>query len=81
MHSVDIDSLNLDPKFASKAPFFDRQIKTFERLARAQAQVKDAQTCQAIGLFPGFETTLATLKATRPRSNEITLVHGAFAVN
>jgi aminoglycoside phosphotransferase (APT) family kinase protein len=78
---VDPSKIDLGPGFSSKRPFYERQIKSFERTARDQAQARDVDTNEEVGIMPGFEEALAYLKKTLPQGiHDKGIMHGDLKV-
>jgi hypothetical protein len=78
---VDPSKVDMGPGFANMKPFYERQLKSFERIAREQAQARDVDTNEEVGLMPGFEEAIAYFKKTMPQgTHDKGIMHGDLKV-
>ncbi|KAJ5143576.1 uncharacterized protein N7515_002363 [Penicillium bovifimosum] len=80
-HNVDPKSVGLDT-FGKPTGFFDRQIKTFTTISKAQAAVVDVDTKEPVGELPHFNDMVAffSQKSMQPLDRG-TLVHGDYKID
>ncbi|KAK5172151.1 uncharacterized protein LTR77_003789 [Saxophila tyrrhenica] len=80
-HRVEPASVGME-KFGRKFGFFDRQIKTFNKLMVDQAEVKDKDSGEKVGPIPHYEEMVKFFgnKETQPRDKS-SFVHGDFKVD
>jgi len=80
-HNVDIKKVGLSD-FGRHGGFYDRQLKTFGTLSKAQAEAEDVDTKQPVGDIPHFEemVTFFKQKSTQPK-DRVTLIHGDYKID
>lgn len=79
---IPIDQLDLPPKFAPDAPYFERTAPSMLKLAKVQGQAKDKETGEEVGMMPGYEEGLKYLASHIPPELETrSLSHGDLKVN
>lgn len=79
LHHVDYRHYGLGD-FGKSSGFYDRQIKTFTKIAKAQAIVVDVATGEPVGDVPHMSAMLAFFKTGQPRDLS-TLVHGDYKID
>ena len=80
-HRVDIKKVGLSD-FGRHGGFYDRQLKTFGTLQKAQAEAVDVETKQPVGEIPHFHEMVAFFKqkSTQPK-DRVTLIHGDYKID
>jgi len=80
-HRVDIKKVGL-ADFGRHGGFYDRQLKTFGILSKAQAEAVDVDTHIPVGDIPHFEemVTFFKQKSTQPK-DRVTLIHGDYKID
>lgn len=66
--------------FGKHSGFYNRQIRTFERLAGSQAAAKDKDSGEAVGQIPHFDDFVAFFKQSQPQDRGV-LVHGDYKID
>ena len=81
LHRVDIKKVGLSD-FGRHGGFYDRQLKTFGTLQKAQAETKDVETKKLVGNIPHFDEMVAFFKqkSTQPK-DRVTLIHGDYKID
>ncbi|KAG8949392.1 hypothetical protein FRC04_008627 [Tulasnella sp. 424] len=69
--------------FASRNPYFPRQIKSLSSVSAAQAQAADPETGRTIGPIPGFETLAEFYRENLPDEARTgsRIVHGDYKID
>lgn len=69
--------------FASRNPYFPRQIKSLSSVSAAQAQAADPETGRTIGPIPGFETLAQFYRENLPDEARTgsRIVHGDYKID
>ncbi|KIW62653.1 hypothetical protein PV04_10810 [Phialophora macrospora] len=80
-HRVNIQEAGLSD-FGRHGSFYDRQLKTFSTLQRAQAEAVDVDTKVPVGEIPHFNEMVAFFKqkSTQPK-DRVTLIHGDYKID
>lgn len=80
-HRVDIKKVGLSD-FGRHGNFYDRQLKTFGTLQKAQAEAVDVDTKKPVGEIPYFNEMVAFFKqkSTQPK-DRVTLIHGDYKID
>jgi len=80
-HRVDFSKVGLSD-FGRHGGFYDRQLKTFGTLSKAQAAVEDVDTHKPVGDIPHFNDMVAFFKqkSTQPK-DRTTLIHGDYKID
>lgn len=80
-HRVDFKKLGL-ADFGRDGGFYDRQLKTFGTLSKAQAAAEDVDTKKPVGDIPHFNEMVAFFKqrSTQPKDRS-TLIHGDYKID
>ena len=81
LHRVNFKSVGLSD-FGRSSDFYNRQIKTLDTIAAAQAQVVDVETKVPVGKIPHFDKMVELFRnpATQPK-DRTTLVHGDYKID
>lgn len=79
LHRVDVKKVVLE-KFGRQSGFYNRQIRTFGRLAESQAAAKDQDTGEAVGQLPHFQDFLEFFAKQQPQDRS-GLVHGDYKID
>ena len=81
LHRVNFKSVGLSD-FGRSSDFYNRQIKTLNTIATAQAQVVDVDTKVPVGKIPHFDKLVELFRnpATQPK-DRTTLVHGDYKID
>jgi len=80
-HSVDIQKVGL-ADFGRHGGFYDRQLKTFGTLSKAQAEVEDADTKIPVGDIPHFGEMVSFFKQkSKQPKDRVTLIHGDYKID
>lgn len=79
LHRVDVKKAGLET-FGRPTGFYNRQIKTFGRLAESQAAAKDKDTGKAVGQLPHFHDFLEFFTKDQPQDRGV-LVHGDYKID
>lgn len=68
--------------FVKQPEFYDRQIETFGKICRAQAEITDRETGERVGEIPHLDDMLRYFaeKKTQPRDRS-NLIHGDFKID
>lgn len=82
LSSLDPAALGLDD-FASKKPFFPRQIRSLAVVSTAQAQTVDIVSGKPVGDIPHFKELLAWYETHLPDEQKIgrRIVHGDYKID
>lgn len=80
-HKVDFKKVGLSD-FGRHGGFYDRQLKTFGTLSRAQAETVDVDTKTPVGPIPHFDEMVDFFKqkSTQPK-DRTTLIHGDYKID
>ncbi|EHY61002.1 putative acyl-CoA dehydrogenase IBR3 [Exophiala dermatitidis] len=80
-HKVDFNKVGLS-NFGRHGGFYDRQLKTFGTLSKAQAAAVDVDTNVPVGDIPHFDEMVEFFKqkSTQPK-DRATLVHGDYKID
>ncbi|RKF75239.1 Acyl-CoA dehydrogenase family member 10 [Golovinomyces cichoracearum] len=80
LHAVNPADVDLQ-SFGKPSGFYDRQIKTFNEVSKAQAVVKDIETQMPVGSIPHIHEMLQYFsdKKTQPR-DRTSLIHGDYKI-
>ncbi|KAK4936454.1 hypothetical protein LTR10_022671 [Elasticomyces elasticus] len=80
-HRVDFKEVGLSD-FGRHGGFYDRQLKTFGTLSKAQAAVEDVDTKVPVGDIPHFDDMVAFFKqkSSQPK-DRTTLIHGDYKID
>lgn len=80
-HKVNYSKVGLD-KFGRHFEFYNRQLKTFGTISRAQAAAKDADTQEPVGDIPHFQDMVDFFsdKSQQPKDRS-TLIHGDYKID
>jgi aminoglycoside phosphotransferase (APT) family kinase protein len=80
-HKVDIEKVGL-ADFGRHGGFYDRQLKTFGTLSKAQAEAVDVDTKKPVGDIPHFDEMVRFFKqkSTQPK-DRVTLIHGDYKID
>ncbi len=80
-HRVDFNKVGLSD-FGRHGGFYDRQLKTFGTLSKAQAAAKDVDTGKPVGDIPHFQQMVDFFKqkSTQPK-DRATLIHGDYKID
>ena len=79
LHRVDLKEVGLET-FGKHAGFYNRQIRTFGRLAESQAAAKDQDSGEAVGQLPHFYDLISFFQHNQPNDRG-TLVHGDYKID
>ncbi|KAI5290587.1 hypothetical protein KEM54_001085 [Ascosphaera aggregata] len=81
LHRVDPKSIGLE-KFGRFGGYYDRQIRTWEKISKAQAAVEDVKTGTPVGEIPNLDAMLDFFadKKQQPK-DRAALVHGDFKID
>lgn len=80
-HRVNPSSVGLDD-FGRKGNFYNRQLKTFNKLSQDQAATKDKESGEPVGQIPHYDETVSFLgdENTQPEDRS-TFVHGDYKID
>ncbi|CZS97567.1 hypothetical protein WAI453_008700 [Rhynchosporium graminicola] len=80
-HRVDPSSVGLED-FGKPSGFYDRQIRTFGAISKAQAEARDIETGEAVGQIPHVDEMLGFFgnKRSQPKDRG-TPVHGDYKID
>lgn len=79
MHSVDIKAAHLE-NYGKANGFYQRQLKTFDRLSPIQAEVRDSESGNVVGPIPHWIELTAWFKQHLPK-DRTSIVHGDFKID
>lgn len=81
MHRLRLSDIGLD-NFGKPSGYYNRQIKTFGRLAESQAAAKDKDTGEAVGQLPHFDEFVQFFsdQKSQPKDRGV-LVHGDYKID
>ncbi|KAK4891381.1 hypothetical protein LTR27_010035 [Elasticomyces elasticus] len=66
--------------FGKPAGFYNRQLRTFGRLAESQAAAKDKDSGEAVGQLPHFDDFISFFANNQPKDRGV-LVHGDYKID
>ena len=80
-HKVDYSKVGMDD-FGKHYGFYDRQIKTFSTISKAQAAALDQDTKEPVGDIPHFQDMVSFFsdKSQQPKDRS-TLIHGDYKID
>lgn len=80
-HGVDPASVNMTD-FGKQGGFYNRQLALFKDLSLAQAQARDVDTKEQVGMIPHFNDMVAFFsdKTTQPKDRS-TFIHGDYKID
>ncbi|KAL4896999.1 kinase-like domain-containing protein [Aspergillus ambiguus] len=79
LHKIDYNAVGLGG-VSKHDGFYDRQIRTFLRIAQSQAQAVNIQTKAPLGELPHLQEVADFFKTRQPRDRS-TIVHGDFKID
>jgi aminoglycoside phosphotransferase (APT) family kinase protein len=79
LHRIRPKDVGLE-SFGKPSGFYNRQLKTFGRLAESQAAAKDKETGEAVGQLPHFQDFLSFFQTNQPQDRGV-LVHGDYKID
>ncbi|CCG83047.1 Phosphotransferase enzyme family domain protein [Taphrina deformans PYCC 5710] len=79
MHQVDIGSVNLT-NYGRASGFYQRQLKTFDKLSPIQAKITDSISGSVVGPIPHWDALTAWFKSHLPE-DRTSIVHGDFKMD
>ena len=79
IHRVDVKSVGLEG-YGRASGFYDRQLRTFEKLSPLQAGAKDKVTGEEVGEIPNWPDMREWFKKNLPKDRS-TIVHGDFKMD
>ncbi|KAK0262616.1 hypothetical protein LTS09_003329 [Friedmanniomyces endolithicus] len=80
LHRIRPQDVNLET-FGKPSGFYNRQLRTFTRLAESQAAAKDKDTGASVGQIPHFASFLNLFAQNQPRERGAVLVHGDYKID
>ncbi|KAI5304598.1 hypothetical protein KEM56_006284 [Ascosphaera pollenicola] len=81
LHRIDPKAIGLE-KFGRFGGYYDRQIRTWGMISKAQAAVQDIETEQPVGDIPNLDAMLEFFADQKQQpSDRTTLVHGDFKID
>ncbi|EJD40411.1 APH-domain-containing protein [Auricularia subglabra TFB-10046 SS5] len=82
LHSLDPDKIGLD-EFASRKPYFPRQIRSLSQVSIAQSKAVDVDTKEQTGEIPHFRELIEWYTANAPDESKIgrRIVHGDYKID
>jgi aminoglycoside phosphotransferase (APT) family kinase protein len=81
LHKINPKDVGLE-SYGKPSGFYDRQIKTFSTISKAQAETRDVETNEPVGPILHFEEMLEYFrdKNSQPKDRG-TLVHGDYKID
>ncbi|OQN97853.1 hypothetical protein B0A48_16163 [Cryoendolithus antarcticus] len=79
LHRIRPKDVDLE-SFGRSSGFYNRQLKTFTRLAESQAAAKDQDSGEEVGQLPHFNDFLEFFQGSQPQDRS-TLVHGDYKID
>jgi len=80
-HRVDPKSVGLE-KFGRQGGFYNRQLKTFATISESQAQARDKDTNEPVGMIPHYDEMVSFFKDARSQPKDrSTFVHGDYKID
>lgn len=81
LHRIDPSSVNLS-SFGKPSGFYDRQIRTFGQISKAQAATLDIETKEPVGEIPHIEEILSFFsdKKSQPKDRGYP-IHGDYKID
>lgn len=79
LHRLQYRNIGLE-SFGRPSGFYNRQLKTFGRLAESQAAARDKDTNEAVGQLPHFQDFISFFSKNQPQDRGV-LVHGDYKID
>jgi aminoglycoside phosphotransferase (APT) family kinase protein len=81
LHKINPKDVGLE-SYGKHSGFYDRQIKTFSTISKAQAATRDIETNEPVGPIPHFEGMVEFFKDKQNQPKDRgTLVHGDYKID
>lgn len=81
LHRIPPKDIGLET-FGKPSGFYNRQIKTFGNLAKSQAQTKDKDSGEEVGVFPHFDDFVQFFSQEKYQPKDRgTLIHGDYKID
>lgn len=80
-HTINPRNVGLE-SYGKPSGFYDRQIRTFSTISKAQAATRDIETNKPVGMIPHFDEMLEFFanKKMQPKDRG-TLIHGDYKID
>jgi len=79
LHRIRPNEVGLE-SFGKPSGFYNRQLRTFGRLAESQAAAKDKESGEAVGQLPHFDEFVSWFTNNQPQDRGV-LVHGDYKID